>query len=402
VTSGRGGAGGDTFDVVIAGGAVMGSSVACHLAMDAGFSGRVLVVEPDPTYQRSASALSAGSIRQQFSSPVNIRISLYGIAFLREIARHLAHDDHAPEIGLTEGGYLYVAAGANAEILRENQKLQEALGADVIVFDRTNLATTFAWLNTGDIDVGTFGQSGEGWFDGYGLMQAFRAKARSLGVNYVQSSVMGIIVADDRVQSVQLDDGRRIDCGHFVNTAGASGARKLADHCGFRLPVYAKKRSVFSFRCPDALPRFPLLIDTSGVWARPEGDGYICGWSPSDDDEADHADDFTVDWHLFEDVIWPALAHRVPAFEQLRPGRAWAGHYDMCLLDHNAVVGRVPGLANAYLAAGFSGHGLQQSPAVGRGLAELIVHGGYRTLDLSDLGADRILTGQPLRERNVI
>ena len=163
------------------------------------------------------------------------------------------------------------------------------------------------------------------------------------------------------------------------------GARILCEAMGFPVPIYAKKRCVFSFSCPKALSGFPLLIDTSGVWVRPEGRDFITGFSPDDLDTTDHGQDFDVDWALFEEVIWPALAARIPAFETIRPGRAWAGHYDMCLLDHNALVGPVPGLANAYMAAGFSGHGLQQSPAVGRGLAELILHGRYESLDLSAL-----------------
>ena len=187
-----------------------------------------------------------------------------------------------------------------------------------------------------------------------------------------------------------------------MNAAGASGARQLAAALGVTIPVYAKKRSVFSFACKEKLPRHPLIIDRTGVWWRPEGEGYICGYSPDDLDETDHAKDFEVDWPLFEEVIWPALAHRIPASEQIRPGRAWAGHYDMNLLDHNALVGRVPGFDNAYLACGFSGHGLQQSPAIGRGLAELIVSGRYETLDLSDFSAGRLAENRPLLERNVI
>jgi glycine/D-amino acid oxidase-like deaminating enzyme len=244
--------------------------------------------------------------------------------------------------------------------------------------------------------------SGEGWFDGYGLMQAFRRKGRSLGVDYVAASVVGLAREGDRISHVTLSTGDTIACGAFVNCAGAAGARQLAALAGYPVPVYAKKRCVFGFAARDRLDGFPLLIDTSGVWCRPEGEGYISGISPDDLDDQDHFGDFDVDWSLFEEVIWPALAARVPAFETIRPGRAWAGHYDMNLLDHNAIVGRHGDLANAYLACGFSGHGIQQSPAGGRGLAELIVEGRYTSLDLSDLGYDRVPANKPLLERNVI
>ena len=107
-------------DIVIVGGAVIGSSVAYHLANDPHFKGRVVVIEKDPTYKYSASALSAASIRQQFSTSVNIRISLYGIDFLRHIGEHLEVDGEKPAIDLHEGGYLYLATDAGREILKSN------------------------------------------------------------------------------------------------------------------------------------------------------------------------------------------------------------------------------------------------------------------------------------------
>jgi FAD-dependent oxidoreductase domain-containing protein 1 len=392
----------ENFDVVIAGGAVMGSSVACFLAQNPGFSGSILVIEPDMSYQKSASALSAGSIRQQFSQRVNIEISLFGIRFLREISERLAVGPDHPDIGLREGGYLYLGAEEARQAFAENNAIQRASGADTALLETQALAEQFPWLQVSDLAIGSFGRSGEGWFDGYGLMQAFRNKARALGVTYRQGRVIGADHAGGRVNSVTLEGGARIACGAFVNAAGASGARDIAAMLGAPIAVYAKKRSVFSFSCKDNLPRHPLIIDKSGVWWRPEGEGYISGFSPDDDNVIDQRDDFEVDWPIFEDIIWPVLAHRIPAFEAIRPGRAWAGHYDMHLLDHNAIVGRVTGFKNAYLACGFSGHGLQQAPAVGRGLAELIVDERYTTLDLADLGMERVAAGKPLRERNVI
>lgn len=392
----------ENFDVVIAGGAVIGSSTAWHLAAHPAFSGRILVIEPDMTYQRSASALSAGSIRQQFSQPVNIAISLYGIGFLRAIGDILAVEGDRPTVGLHEGGYLYLGEETHREGFEANNAIQRQMGADIALMDAAGLKQAFPWLETSDLAIGSYGVSGEGWFDGYGLMQAFRAKARSLGVEYRKGRVTGVEIGGGRVTGVTLEDGARIGCGALVNAAGASGARALSQAMGFAVPVYAKKRCVFSFTCKETLPRHPLIIDKSGVWWRPEGEGYITGYSPDDLDETDHATDFEVDWGLFEEFMWPALATRIPAFEAIRPGRAWAGHYDMNLLDHNALVGAVPGLANGFIACGFSGHGLQQAPAVGRGLAELVTEGRYTSLDLADLSPERVLANRPLLERNVI
>jgi FAD-dependent oxidoreductase domain-containing protein 1 len=397
----------ESYDVVIAGGAVMGSSTAYHLVADPGFKGSVLVIEKDMTYQRSASALSLASIRQQFSSPVNIRISLFGISFLKRAAEVLAVDGERPEIFFHEGGYLYLANEASREILVENQALQAGEGADILLLDRAGLAERFPWLNLDGISVGTWGRSGEGWFDGWGLLQAFRRKARAQGAVYREGAVTGVEREGERVTAVELADGTRIACGAFVDCAGASGGRQIAALVGAKLPVHQKKRFVFSFTCRDEVASCPLLIDTTGVYTRPEGKPtaqgqmYLCGASPPPEIDPD-CDDFEVDFSFFEETVWPALAHRVPAFERIKPGRAYAGHYDLNLLDHNAIVGRFSATPNAYVALGFSGHGMQQSPAVGRGLSELIVHGRYLTLDLSDLAPERVEKNRPLLERNVI
>lgn len=390
----------NSFDVVIVGGAVSGSSTAFHLAANPDFSGRVLVLEQDPSYQTCASARSAASIRQQYSSPINVAISLYGIAFLREIGARLAVDGDTPDIALREGGYLFLASDAGADELAAAHAVQTALGADIALLSPDALAARFPWLNTEGIALGSLGLSGEGWFDGYGLMQAFRRKARSLGVEYRAAKAVKLERVGDRIGAVVLADGTRVACGWAVNAAGAGGA-DLARTAGIDLPVANKKRMIFTFTCPDAVPGCPLLIDPSGVYVRPEGTSFLCGTAPPPEHDPDSTD-FEVDHALFEDVIWPTLARRIPAFERLRPGRAWAGHYDMNLFDQNAVLGPAPGCTNLLLANGFSGHGLQQSPAVGRGLSELIVHARYVTLDLSPLGYERIARNAPLVERKVV
>jgi glycine/D-amino acid oxidase-like deaminating enzyme len=398
-------------DVVIVGGAAIGSSTACHLASHPGFTGRVTVIEKDPTYRFSASALSAASIRQQFSSAVNIRISLHGIRFLRETGEALAVDGHHPGVDLHEGGYLYLASEAGRSVLEANHALQQAEGADILFMGSEELSRRHPWLSLEEIACGSFGQTGEGWFDGWALLQAFRAKARSLGVDYVQGEVARYETAGGRVTAVRLTDGRRIPCDYAVNASGTHGAR-LAATAGVAIPVKSMTRHVFTFTCRAEMTPFPMLIDASGVYVRPEGrrgaEGqmFICGASPPPErdrawDETDPASQ-DVDWSFFEDNVWPTLAGRVPAFEAIRPGRAWSGPYDMNELDGNAIIGPAIGAPNLMLANGFSGHGLQQSPAVGRGLAEQIIHGRYVTLDLSDLSHERIAAGRPLMEANII
>ena len=142
----------------------------------------------------------------------------------------------------------------------------------------------------------------------------------------------------------------------------------------------------------------PLVFDTSGMWLRPEGDGFICGISPPAGSDQDPKGNFDPDIELLEDPLWPLLAARIPALEQLRLQRAWAGHYDMCLLDHNAVIGPLPDIPNMIVASGFSGHGVQHGPATGRAVAELIRFGGYQTLDLTPLGYERVRDNRPMWE----
>ena len=390
-----------TRDVVIVGGGVIGSAIACFTLDDPGFRGTVTVVERDPGYARASSALSASSIRQQFSTAVNIRIGQFGIEFLRRVGEHLAVDGDPPQIGLVEPGYLYLASMQRAPILESNHALQREHGVDVALLEPAALRRRFPWLSTDGVALGSLGLSGEGWFDGYSLMQAFRRKARSRGATYVHAEGRAFDVEDTRIVALRLADGARIRGDAFVNAAGpwASG---VASWLGIDLPVRARRRCVFTFSCPTAIERCPLVIDTSGVWFRPEGHHqFICGVSPGAADDPDEPP-LDVEHALFEDVLWPALAARVPAFEALRPLRAWAGYYEMNTFDQNGIVGAHPRWSNFYFANGFSGHGLQQAPAVGRAVAELLVHDRYRTLDLSVLGFERIAQRKPIVELNVI
>lgn len=388
--------------VLVIGGGAIGSSVACFLARD--FGVRVTVVERDPSYRFASSALSASSIRQQFSTAINIRISQASLAFYRRIGDELAIGDERPDIGLVEPGYLFLASAAGVEILRANHEVQRACGADVMLLAPAELQRRFPWLAVEGVALASLGlstaTSGEGWFDGYSVLQAFRRKAIALGVNYVAAAVERMTTAGGRVVRVQTSDGSALEADAFVLAAGAWSA-PLARTLGFDLPVRARKRDVFVFHSPAQLPGCPLVIDPSGLWFRPEGQGFICGAPPRGEDR-DDAPLETIDHGLFDDWIWPRLAARVPGFEALRRTHAWAGYYEYNTFDQNGLVGRVPGTDNAFVACGFSGHGIQQAPAVGRGLAELVATGEYRTLDLAPLAPSRIARGEPLVEANVI
>ncbi len=389
-----------SYDVVIIGGAVVGSAIAYFLAGQTDFKGSILVVERDPTYAEAATARSAGGMRQQFSTPENIRMSRFGIEFVKSIGSWLSVNGETPGVSLVENGYLFLASEAGLPVLRQNHALQTSLGAPVALLSPAELTLRFPWLNTGDLAGGTLGLADEGWIDPHSLLQAFRRKARSLGVGYAKDEAVGLTRNGERITSVTLAAGGRVACGSVVNTAGPRAAH-VAALAGLDLPVRPRKRFVYVFDCRAEAKAAPLLVDPTGVWFRPEGHGFICGVSPPEDEDPDTLD-LELDYRLFEETVWPALAHRVPAFEAIKLVSAWAGTYDYNTLDQNAILGPHPELRNFYLASGFSGHGLQQSPATGRALAELIAYGRYRTLDLSRFSIERVLRNEPLRELNVV
>jgi glycine/D-amino acid oxidase-like deaminating enzyme len=385
------------FDVVIVGGAAVGSATAYFLKHDLGFTGSVAVIERDPTYSHAATTLSAASIRQQFSTPENIRMSRFGVEIFRALKERFGAD---ADIGFRERGYLLLASETGVDTLTSNHDVQKAEGADIVLMDQAALADHFRWLKTSDLALGAFGRTGEGWFDAHSLLTLLRTAARQKGARYIHGEVTGISRDGKRIAGVTLGDGTRIACGTLVNAAGPQ-AGDVAALAGVPLPVEPRKRSVFVVACRTALPGMPLMVDPTGVWIRPEGEVYICGVSPPE--EADpRAKDFEVDYSQFDEVVWPMLAHRVPAMEALKLQRAWAGHYDYNTLDQNAVIGRHPEISNLIFANGFSGHGLQQSPAAGRAVAELIVHGRFVAIDLSIFGYERVAEGRAVRELNVI
>jgi glycine/D-amino acid oxidase-like deaminating enzyme len=371
-------------EVVIAGAGVVGASVAYWLTrLDPSVS--VLLVERDRSFALASSSRSASSIRQQFSSPLNIQLSRFGLAFLREM-----------RIALEEKGYLHLGAAAP---LRAQNAVQRANGADVVLLSPAEIAARFPWLNVEGVELGALGLSGEGWFDGPALHAEVLRRAREQGARLIDGEVTGFDRdAGGRVRAVLLADGSQIGCGHAVN-AGGPWARSLAAAAGIALPVHARRRTVFVLSCPEKLPECPLVIDPSGFWFRPEGRFFIAATTPNPDQddlplEPNHAE--------FDEALWARMAHRVPAFAALRVERAWSGYYEMNLFDANAIIGAHPSVPNLWFANGFSGHGMQQAPAAGRGVAELILKGRFESLDLSPLGFQRLIEGRPLTEANVI
>ncbi len=390
----------ETMDVVVIGGAVMGASCAYWLTrQQPGL--KVLVVERDPSFAFASTALSVASIRQQFSSPVNVSISRFGIDFIRNFQESLGVEVGVGSLGLKENGYLFLSHSAEgATVLAELAQMQRDLGASTEVLTPEQIKARFAWLEVGDLSAGSFGVRDEGWFDNMGLLSGFRAAAKAQGARFVTDEAVGLEMEQGRVVAVTLAKAGRIACAAAVNAAGTR-ASVVAGWAGLALPVEPRKRTVFVIDAPNARhPDAPLLVDT-GFYLRPEQNHWITATVPQDDGPCD-VKDFEPDLHLFEEVIWEQLYNRAPGFDAVKVVRHWVGHYAYNTLDQNALLGAMPQVPNLFFMNGFSGHGLQQAPAIGRGIAEQVLTGGWQSLDLSDLSVARVLTNTPLLEKAVV
>jgi len=390
----------ETQDVVIIGGGVMGTSAAFWLTrMSPGL--RVLVIERDPTWARAATALSVASIRQQFSLAVNVRISRFGIEFLRDFKTRIGLADGVSSLGLRENGYLFLTGDRRtAEQMHELALMQRREGAATEVLGPDGLGTRFPWLATSDLVAGSYGSRDEGWFDNMGLLGGLRQAAQAQGARFLTGEADGLRVESGRVVSVGIAGLAPVSCGAAICAAGTRASRVLG-WAGLDLPVEPRKRTVFVVDAPNARhPDAPMIIERD-YYARPEHQHWITATVPESDSRCD-VEDFEPEPQLFEDVIWPQLWHRIPGFDAARVLRFWVGHYDYNTLDQNALLGPHPDLPNLFVMSGFSGHGLQQAPAVGRGIAEHVLTGGWQSIDLSDLSIDRIISGKAMRETEIV
>ena len=388
-----------TYDVVIVGGGVVGSASAYFLRKN-GFSGSIAIVEKDTSWAQGCTARSVGGLRQQFSTPENIALSKFGVGLVKSLKQEFGPD---ADIGFKEQGYLICASPEGLPVLEENHAVQIANGADNVMLRGDELSARFPWLVTEGIAAGCFGLTGEGWVDPYMFAALFRKAAVAKGVALIQDEVTGVARDGARITGVTLASGAALACGTLVNAAG-TGAGQLAALAGIDLPVGPRKRYVYVLDCPaatEALHKAPLTVIPGGVYFRPEGRNFLAGLSPEEHEEPGILD-WEVDHAWFEERIWPALAERVPLFEAIKVISAWVGHYDYNALDQNAVIGPHPEVANFLFANGFSGHGLQQGPAAGNAIAELIIEGRFRAIDLTRFGYARIRNNAPLFEKNVI
>ncbi|MBW4961226.1 FAD-binding oxidoreductase [Sulfitobacter sp. CW3] len=393
-----------SYDVVIVGGAMFGSSLAWWLTQTPGFDGTVLVIERDPSYQFASTSHTNSCIRQQFSSTINIQVSQFGAQFIKNFRTFMGDDPEVPHLALQSFGYMYLADTPEfAQTLLRNQQIQMSLGAGTRHLSRDEIAAAYPFYQLDDILAGNHNLIDEGYFDGGTMFDWFKRKAKRGGVEFINDEVVAMTkVADGKtIDAVVLKSGNSVGCGTVVN---ASGPRAIAtaQMAGISLPVEPRKRYTFIFDAADPLDRdLPLTIDPSGVHLRSDGKYYMAG-CPPDDDPAVAFDDFAFDHSLWENKVWPAIATRIPQFERIKVINEWVGHYAYNTLDQNAILGRHSEIENFMFMNGFSGHGLQQSPAIGRGVAELIAYGEYRSLDLTPFDYQRIESKRSMVEQAII
>ena len=394
----------NSYDVVIVGGAMLGSSVAWFTATNPDFDGSILVVEKDPTYEFTSTVHTNSCMRQQFSNEVNIRVSQFAADFVKNFREYMGGDERVPHPILQSYGYMYLADNAEfAATLKEGQGIQAKLGAGTKHMTAEEIKADYPFYNLDDILVGNHNLIDEGYFDGNTLFDWWKRSARERGVEYLTNEVVAMTKSTDgsKVESVTLASGEVVSCGTVVNCSGPRAALTAA-MAGIDIPVEPRKRYTFIFDAETPLDRdLPLTIDPSGVHMRSEGTYYLAG-CPPDDDPAVDFDDFVQDHSIWEEKVWPVLATRIPAFERIKLINSWAGHYAFNTFDQNAIVGPHSTVTNFMCVNGFSGHGFQQSPAMGRGVSELLTYGEYRTLDLSAFGYKRIEKCEKFPEKAII
>lgn len=384
-----------TADIIIIGGGVMGSSTAYHLRKQ-GFDGKIVVFEKDPMYQYASTPRSAGGIRQLFTTAINIQISRFSLQIYKEFPIEMAIDGEPFEIDFKQKGYLFLATKEMLPSFEKQLQLQQQLGVPSQLLPSENLHDIIPELYTRDLAAGLYCAE-DGYLDPYSVMQGYRKNAQKLGVQYVSREVDAILHERKRIVGVHLVDGEKYRAPIVINCAGAWGAL-LSKKMDIPLPVVPLKRQIFQFDTAVPLKKpLPLTVDPTGIYFRHEGNKVLSGFS----DDTKPGIDFTWKRSHFEQ-LWPVLAHRIPNFERIKLETGWAGLYDFNTIDQNAIIGEHPVMKGYLMALGFSGHGMQQAPAVGLGLAELICAGAYQTIDLTPLRFQRFVENDLIREEAIV
>ncbi len=388
------------YDVLVIGGGVMGSATAWHLlAAEPGLA--VAVVEPDPTYAAAASSFASGGVRQLFSRPENVLMSRYTHEVIAGWADWAAPDGpadpaEAPDLGWHQNGYLFITEPDLSDQLRADFEQQVALGVEAIWLEPDDLGERYPLIATEDLGPAVLSPR-DGWLTPSAFLGGLVRRARRLGAAYIRDRVVTIERDGRRATGATLASGAAVSAEHVVNVAGVWGP-ELSRQIGLDVPVEPMRRFDHYLESPLLFADYPFIKDPQGLAIRPEGPGFTAGMV---DFSTPGGWDLSIDTSWFEEVVWPALVERVPDADRVRLVSTWSGHYDQNRLDGQMILDRWDELDNYYVATGFSGHGLMHAPAVGRALAELILHGEFQTLDLTRMGLARVREGRPYRELTI-
>ncbi|GLO53542.1 FAD-dependent oxidoreductase [Pseudomonas putida] len=385
------------YDVAIIGGGIIGSSIAYHL-LQASPGMSVAVIEPDPTYEFASALKSSGGCRVQFTGTENIQMSLYSLERIRNFEHEMESKGRPAPVDWVEGGYLFVVEPEHVKALERNARIQEDHGCVVKLLDAAGLKNQFPSINSDDLGMGVLTPH-DGWCDPNGLLQGYRRKAIELGAQYIKDRFVDAEASGGVARAITLESGARIEADAFVNAAGAwSGL--VAERFDMALPIVPMRRFEHYFTPGTPMERLPYVKDLSRLAFRSEGEGFSGGLVNGNEPRGFN---FEVDHDYWENVVWPAVAHRFPTLETAKCHRTWSGLYEVNELDGNAVIGRWnSGLTNLYTCAGFSGHGMMHAPAAGRGIAELMLKGSYQTIDMTRLGYERVERNEPYREEGIL
>lgn len=384
-----------TSDILIVGGAVMGSAIAYNLLKhDPNLT--VTVIERDPSYDKSSTVRSDGNMRVQFNLRQNIEMSLYGMEMIENFKDEMATLSHTPEVTFLRQGNLFVVGDEEGkEVAKQGLIMQASLGAQSRWLEPDEIPTVMPLFNPESCLGAAWGPN-DGTMSPLDVLLGYRNKAIWLGATYIEAEVEKVVVENGRIHGVTLTNGDTLNAPIVVNAAGP-WCSKLAQTAGVNIPVKSIKRQVYSIEVDQSFDKIlPLTILPTGQYLHHEGGNHFVtgGALPSDPETYD---DLSWSKHRFEEELWEKLLTYFPTLDRLKVVNGYAGYYAVNTLDGNAILGEWPELEGFYLANGFSGHGFQQSHAVGRYLAELIV-GERPFLDLSIFSPQRILDNQPVFE----
>ena len=384
-------------DVLIIGGGAVGASVAYFLGLlEPGVD--VTVVERDSSYEFASTPRASGGVRRLFSLPENIELSNFSIPFFEEFPTTMALNGEPAEIGFNKNGYLFIVPPTGLGVLKRNFDRQQSMGCNVIWLEPDALHEKFPSMNVSDLGAGVHSPD-DGWLDPHSVLMGFRRKAAAMGTHFMTDEVTGLEWSGNVVLSAKLGSGEQVQAEHFVNAAGA-WAKNVCAMVDVDAPIEPLRRFEHYFESREPIEPLPYIKDPERLAFRPEGRGYSGGVPTLAEPRGFN---FDVDTRYFETVVWPALAHRFPQFDQTRCLSTIAGLYDQNDFDGNVIIGPgAGGLDNFHMLSGFSGHGLMHVPGCGRAMAELILRGRYETIDLSRFGWQRLIDGTPLREQGIV